>query len=137
MLAVVYGTLKKGYSNNGFLRNATFVQGGIVRGHKLYYAGFPVAAPSEGDCIKVEVWDIGDPSTDTTAAATLKGMDRLEGYHEDSERGSMYLRRGVTIFADDGTRLEGQMYVGNARTWRDFKGMREMGKDETGIYQWP
>lgn len=137
MLAVVYGTLKKGYSNNGFLRNATFVQGGIVRGFKLYYSGFPVAAPSEGDCIKVEVWDIGDPTESETAKATLRGMDSLEGYHEDAPERSMYIRQGVTIFADDGTRLEGNMYVGNARTWRDFKGMREMGKDETGIYQWP
>ena len=137
MLAVVYGTLKKGYSNNGFLRNATFVQGGVVRGFKLYYAGFPVAAPSEGDCIKVEVWDIGNPENDKTATETLQRLDWLEGYREDAPDGSMYLRKPVTVFTDDGGRVEGQMYVGNSRSWRDFKAMREMGKDETGIYQWP
>lgn len=132
MLVATYGTLKRGHNNwNYHLKGrSTFISEGVVRGFKLYYAGFPVAAPSNGDCIKVEVFDIGDQKD------VLQGLDRLEGYREDHLEGSMYHRIEVDVHTDKGTITTG-MYVGNPESWRDFKGMREMGKDDNGIYQWP
>lgn len=136
MLAIVYGTLKRGYGNNRILRNSTFVSEGIVRGFKLFNSGFPVAAPSENDCIRVEVFDIGNPEEDKSASATLYNLDSLEGYREDNLEGSMYHRKEVTVLMDDGMSTSGNMFIGNPSFWRDFKTMREEPKDDSGIYYW-
>lgn len=135
MLVAVYGTLKRGYSNNRILRNSTFVAEGVVRGFKLFDSSFPVAAPSDNDCIRVEVFDIGEPGT-PACDNTLYNLDALEGYRESMPESSMYHRKEVQVICDNGVTTTGNMYVGNPLFWRDFKGMREEPKDDSGMYYW-
>lgn len=132
MLVAVYGTLKQGYGNNRILQggNASLLSEGIVRGFKLYDSGFPVAAHSENDSIKVEVWDVFDDSM-----RTLDRLDSLEGHRGNDNPSSMYFREVVTVHTDNGT-LETQMYTGNPTFWRGFQGMRVEKQDETGTYYW-
>ncbi len=134
MLVAVYGTLKQGYGNNRILQggNASLLSEGIVRGFKLYDSGFPVAAHSEGDCIRVEVWDIGD---DEESIVTLNRLDGLEGHRGNDNPTSMYFRETVEVHTDNGT-LEAQMYMGNPTFWRGFQGMRVEKQDDAGTYYW-
>jgi len=131
MYVIVYGTLKNGKSNNHVLEGATFIGDCLVRNHKLYYSGFPVACPSSGDTLMGEVWEI-----DTTKD-TLHRLDRLEGHRGNNvNSGSMYFRHTVTAYLENGN-IEGDMYVGNPEAWRDFKGMKECPIDENvGAYRW-
>jgi len=75
MLIFVYGTLKRGHSNHGYLRGQTFVDLAMTqpryRLHDL--GGYPgmVLDTSHGTSIHGEVWDIDD--------ACLKQLDELEG----------------------------------------------------------
>lgn len=131
MLVAVYGTLKAGYGNNRILQgNAHKIADGIVRGFKLYDSGFPVAAHSENDSTKVEVWDVWD-----NAIATLDRLDSLEGHRGNDNPSSMYFREKVVVHTDSGT-MEANMYTGNPTFWRGFQGMRTERQDEAGIYYW-
>lgn len=124
MYVVVYGTLKRGYGNNHFLSNATFVSPAVVRNHRLWYAGFPVAQPSEGDTIIGELWEVEDDDEDT-----IRGMDRLEGVP------SMYTRETVIAHSDIGS-VESFMYVGGEDYWSNFQGMRLCPINDEGHYIW-
>lgn len=135
MYVVCYGTLKRGYGNNRFLRDATFVQECTVDDHKLYTGGFPVAAPSVGEKIKGELWDIGNPSTDAFASKCVQGMDMLEGYYYDNLPRSMYHRLEVHAVGDNGTVYAAQMYIGNPRVWRDFEN-KQLCPIVDGAYRW-
>lgn len=136
MLVATYGTLKTGYSNNRCLNGSPSIGMGIVRNFKLFNSGFPVASPSSGDSINVEVFDIGDPTTSIAAGSTLIRLDNLEGYHPDYPNQSMYHRHEVTVHTQEGD-VTASMYVGNPKYWHDFTGHKEMGKDDNGVYQWP
>ena len=120
MKVFVYGTLKKGYGNNGRLRNATFVEEAIIPGIKLYYSwdrgGFPVAQKEETSRVKGEIWDISGKYQEET----LRGLDALEG------NGYMYNREEI----QDGL----WTYIGHPRNWR-FNEMTECPVVE-GNYQW-
>jgi gamma-glutamylcyclotransferase (GGCT)/AIG2-like uncharacterized protein YtfP len=132
MYIIVYGTLKKGENNNRILETgkARLVGPCEVRGYKLYWSGFPVAAPSAEDVITGEVWDIsGDHS-----AMTLNRLDSLEGVDHSERDDGMYQRREVTAYTDNGT-IPCQMYVGNPRFWRNFNSMREC-PSEDRKYTW-
>lgn len=136
MYVTVYGTLKTGQGNNRLLSNSKFVTNCTVRGFKLYNCGFPVSAVSELDSIRGEVWDIGGIDS-ATWSETLHNLDGLEGYYE-SERmrdRSMYWRQTVQAFGDDGNTYETEMYVGNPKFWRDYKGMVECPVKDL-VYEW-
>lgn len=142
MFAVVYGTLKKGESNNRLLSGSSLVTTCVVRGFKLYNSGFPVAQKNPLTCITGEVWNIGDPSSQIEEEAkkakwTLRNLDSLEGYYEDALERSMYHRVPVTAYGDDGLTYEAQMYVGNEDYWRGFRGLNECSYDESSnAYTW-
>lgn len=137
MLIATYGTLKRGYGNNRILQapNCKFVSDGVVRGYKLFNSGFPVSSESGTDCIRVEVFEIGDPDTEGDALVTLNRLDGLEGFRGNENPSSMYFRHQVSVVTDNGT-VESQMYVGNPSFWRGFKGMTEERQDDEGIYYW-
>ena len=116
MKVIVYGTLKRGYGNNRLLQSSKFVEETEVEGFKLYYAGFPVAAPAEGEKITAEVWDIGEDQQ------VLSNLDRLES------EGTMYHRVQV--------REDTYMYVGDNEYWFGFRHNDECPKDEQGRYVW-
>jgi len=109
MKCFVYGTLKQGYNNNHILSSSVLVKEAIVDGYKLYYSGFPVAAPCDESMVKGEIWDIGDDEQ------VLERLDRLEGVPW------LYTREKVTTKCGE----EVSMYVGNPASWTNFKGMRE------------
>jgi gamma-glutamylaminecyclotransferase len=75
MLIFVYGTLKREYSNHGYMRGQTFIDLAMTqpryRLHDL--GGFPgmVLDESHGTCIHGEVWEID--------AECLHHLDELEG----------------------------------------------------------
>lgn len=114
MKVVVYGTLKKGYGNHHFLRDAEYLGDVVVPGYKLFYSysdkGFPVARECEDSSLKGEIYEIPQDKLGMVSA-----MDRLEG------EGSMYHRTQVL----DGT---AEMYVGDEKFWDEFHGMVECPK---------
>lgn len=113
MKLFVYGTLKRGYGNNIFLRNAKYEGNLIVKGYKLYNAGFPVAKPCADSSISGEVYTI-DPDIH------LPPIDRLEG------NGRMYHRTEVP----EGVSL----YVGG-EMWNE-RNLDECPKDQNNVYSW-
>jgi len=137
MKCFVYGTLKQGHGNGERILkgNSQFITKGIVREFRLMDSGFPVAIHNAGTCITGELFDIGDPETDTNSKATLSRLDSLEGYNPNHHSG-MYLREGVTVYGDDGETYEASMYVGGPG-WRP-ETMKEMPYDpSTNTYSWP
>lgn len=133
MFVFVYGTLKNGYGNNRLLRESTFVREAIVDGFEAYQVGFPVAMPKEGYALRGEIWDIGDPETDSVARFTLGSLDGLESYDKDNEEYSMYLRRPQVTRCGASV----QMYVGNPKDWSGYlKEDRMCHLDEEKVYTW-
>jgi len=90
-LVFVYGTLKTGHSNNGFLNGAKFIGPAIVDGAKLtnvgYYPGLLKADDSHS--VLGEVWQVDSYG--------LMALDFLEGYP------TLYTREefDVEIYNDD------------------------------------
>lgn len=73
----VYGSLKRGFHNHHYLKDATFICGGIVQNRGWMYdlGGFPAAKIARrvmgGHYIVGELYDV--------SADTLASLDRLEG----------------------------------------------------------
>ncbi len=133
-LVFVYGTLKSGYGNSVILQHgdAKLLGNYVVKGYKLYNAGFPVAMVSENDSVYGELWDIGNDKE----KSTLFNLDRLEG------EGSMYHRTKVQAenqqpLPHGGSvvdKLPAEMYVGG-KNWR-FTEDRLCPKNKDGHYEW-
>jgi gamma-glutamylcyclotransferase (GGCT)/AIG2-like uncharacterized protein YtfP len=82
---VVYGTLKQGLPNHGYLRDAIFLGEDILSQITLYDLGyFPGAKLEVSMGIQVEVFDIN--------SETLQRLDWLEGYYPDQPERSFYQR---------------------------------------------
>ncbi len=83
----VYGTLKKGFHNHHFLKNAKFIDTGIIQGNLLHLGGFPglIVSKSDKDYVQGELYEI--------AEETLPALDRLEGHPDFFRRleGIVYL----------------------------------------------
>lgn len=75
MLIFVYGTLKRGHANHGYLSGQTFIDLATTEPrYRLYdLGGYPgmVLHANHGTSIHGEVWEIDD--------ACLKQLDELEG----------------------------------------------------------
>lgn len=118
----VYGTLKSGMWNNGYIRNQKFLKTVVMHNVKLYrnYPDFPVAQWHEGSNSIVELWEVDDEC--------LRRLDRLEGVPH------MYQRKVVDVsrlYVDESV----HMYFGNPECW-PFDRLKECGKDEHGAYNW-
>ncbi len=76
MRLVVYGTLKKGYGNSGYLRNAQLIDDNFKVNDFLLrdYGWFPVVNPKVGAHFYGELYEVDD--------TTLTGCDYLEGHPE-------------------------------------------------------
>lgn len=70
---LVYGTLKRGYTNHHWLAGAPFLGEGVMAGLALHDLGpFPMAVPSpNNDRLHGELYRVD--------RLTLAGLDRLEG----------------------------------------------------------
>jgi gamma-glutamylaminecyclotransferase len=102
-LVFVYGTLKRGLSNHGFLAGQSLAgEAQTQPGFELYALdGFPgmVAAADGAGVVTGEVWSVDD--------ACLAQLDELEGTAE-----GLYCREAVPLgppFA--GTRVEAYLYL--------------------------
>ena len=72
----VYGTLKKGYALNSFLKNSVFLGKGVIVGFELFSNGsYPMIVHSKlPNKVTGEVYEIEDE--------TLKTLDMIEGAYE-------------------------------------------------------
>ena len=102
-LVAVYGTLKSGRGNHGFLNGSKFVGKGLTQ-DKFYmesaHSGVPMVfrEPALGP-VAVEIYEVGD--------ADLKGpLDSLES------NGFVYNREVTTVVLDDGTMVDSWLYFG-------------------------
>lgn len=69
----VYGTLKKGFGNHGFLKNSKYLGTDMVDDHTLVRGiGFPYMVEMKGGDVAGEVYEVNK--------ATMEKLDMLEGY---------------------------------------------------------
>ena len=82
-IVAVYGSLRKGFGNHGFLKNQSFKGTDIVPNYKMYSLGaFPGIVPDDGGSIFAEIYEVDEE--------TFKALDRLEGHP------NFYCRRQVS-----------------------------------------
>ena len=95
----VYGTLRQGFGNNGYLRNSEFVgQGKTTEKYAMYASGIPFVTKKNAHTnIVVEVFEVNDENT-------LRHVDSLEG-HPD-----WYKREPIEVTLEDGTKTIAELY---------------------------
>jgi gamma-glutamylcyclotransferase (GGCT)/AIG2-like uncharacterized protein YtfP len=87
MKVAVYGTLRKGFSNNRLLNDSDYLGTDILTGFEMYSLGaFPAIKSGNGE-IEVEVYEINPH--------TLNALDMLEGYLDKYSPFNMYNRESV------------------------------------------
>jgi gamma-glutamylaminecyclotransferase len=112
MLIFVYGTLKHGGSNHGYMRDQRFIGEALTAPHFRLYdlGGYPgmVADENQGLNIQGEVWEVD--------AEALKRLDELE----DIEGGE-YAREVIPMLAPyDDTAIEGYRFLLPVTGYRDI-----------------
>jgi len=86
---MVYGTLMRGQVNHArFCADALTIEPAVTTG-RLYHLpmGYPAMVEADDDQV------FGEAMTFPDLAATLREIDRLEGYRPDDPEHSLYLRR--------------------------------------------
>ena len=132
MRVLVYGTLKRNYSNNRFLQNAVFIGDDRVEGFMMKNAGFPAAMPAPGSVITGEIWDIGNPTVDPVARRTLAGCDMLEGYDPNDKHNTFYVRQEVQTVGGENV----YMYVGQPQSFDDLPDWPHQEENGVKVYTW-
>lgn len=130
-LVAVYGSLLTGLHNHSVMKDAQ----GVLVGEDTTYpdyqmvslGGFPGlfdVGQGKGIGIKIEVYEVPESG--------LKGpLDWLEGYSEDDERGSMYIRKKINTSYG-----ESWIYLYNSRSEIDaFKDRVVTSGDWKSYYQ--
>ncbi|TDU64608.1 gamma-glutamylcyclotransferase (GGCT)/AIG2-like uncharacterized protein YtfP [Prosthecobacter fusiformis] len=112
MLIFVYGTLKRGGSNHGYMRGQQFIaEADTLPKYRLYdLGGYPgmVAAESDGLSISGEIWEV---NTD--------GLGRLDAL-EDIEGGEYARERIPMLPPHDELQVEGYRYLFPVTGCRDL-----------------
>lgn len=108
----VYGTLKRGHSNHGYMVGQRFIcEAATQPVYRLFdLGGYPgmVDAASAGLSIKGEIWEIDD--------ACLRDLDRLEDV-----KGGEYARVFVKLAAPhESDAVEGYVYLRSIARCRDI-----------------
>jgi gamma-glutamylcyclotransferase (GGCT)/AIG2-like uncharacterized protein YtfP len=117
VLVFVYGTLKKGYGNNFYLNNSTFLGTGTVKG-ELYKSGHLPYLVEGKDDIKGEAYIV--PIEDY---AYIRSLELGAGYYED-----------VTEVNIGGKVLEGITFKYNKKTIYDYKNKTRIKEYTYNIY---
>jgi pyruvate carboxylase len=109
-LLFVYGTLMKGHRDDWQQRvGARLVGRGRITG-KLYRLGkFPGAVTSAGNGshIQGEVYHLSD------ASRALRILDEYEEFEPNSPKGSLFIRKRMSVEMEDGSSAEAWVYVYN------------------------
>jgi len=137
MKIFVYGTLKHGYGNNRLLTGCNLLGPGIIRNHRLYNVGFPIAVKCNKSSAIGEIWEIPED----LLSSTLSSLDRLEGYREFNPSSSMYTRETseVALCAsledyEVSDKYRCNYYLANPRYFvRDHKECQQI---EENLYEW-
>ncbi len=103
----VYGTLRKGYSNNPVLGDSKLISSGLTKEkYKLTASGIPFVTKNEEiSNVRVEVYNVSE--------SQLPRVDRLEGYDPENHDGSWYKRTTIPVILDNGEEIEAQIYFGD------------------------
>ena len=97
--AFVYGTLMKNQRNHGYLKEARYMDDGVLEGYDMYDLGrYPGIIPSKGEVLG-EVYQV--------TSEIEKQLDYLE------EEGDLYLKKLETVRLNNGQTLEALVYVYN------------------------
>src|SRR5690606_10963772 len=98
MKIAVYGTLRRGYSNNGLTSGSELIGKGItVDSHSMYASGIPYVMEKGGDSrITVEVYEVPENQ--------VPRIDSLEG-HPD-----WYQRRETPVELENGEVIDAWLY---------------------------
>lgn len=102
----VYGTLKKGYGNHGYIGGSKLItQSAVIDGYDMYsLGGFPGVVKGKGT-VYGELYEIDDE--------TLGHCDLLEGYRAKQPDNSMYIRTDVTCTIGDDLNDSAFIYLWN------------------------
>lgn len=129
MKCAVYGTLKRGYHNNGLLENATFLKEDVIDGYLLWDCGFPYAIAADGCAFTCELFEVSLHDVE-------KGLDWLEGYRGQGYEGNHYDRIIVTTRSGE----EVSVYVRNPRRGAPMYDVNHsphvVEADGTKLYTW-
>lgn len=110
----VYGTLLPGHYNHDRLLHGHFEDStpAVLSDYDLHFAygdgGFPAIRKGTGRVKGVLFY-----LTPAEYEARMLRLDRLEGYDEEDEAVSMYLRRKATVLCQDGTHRQAWVYIWN------------------------
>ena len=95
----VYGTLMKNQRNHGYLKDAAYIDDGVLEGYDMYDLGrYPGIIPGEGKVVG-EVYQV--------TSEIEKQLDYLE------EEGVLYLKKPETVRLNNGQTVESLVYVYN------------------------
>lgn len=130
----VYGTLKKGFWNNGLLRNSTLVGSGVTVSDSftMYDGGFPYVVPDGLNRVSGEVYVVEDD--------VLANLDRLEGVPHH------YIRKEVDVLLSEEEEdvipgleniMECNVYVANPKVSQRLGDTRaRVSPDRNNICSW-
>jgi gamma-glutamylcyclotransferase (GGCT)/AIG2-like uncharacterized protein YtfP len=108
-----YGTLMAGYSRHPLLGEDAVPEGPArIRGSLLDFGAYPGLVLDGAGWVAGELYRVPD------AAARLPRIDRAEWYDPADERGSLYVRRRVTVEQAGGASREAWAYVYNGPAGR-------------------
>jgi len=104
MKFAVYGTLRRGYSNNRVLKDASFIGEGLTQEeYRLTANGIPfVSRKNPVSRVKVEVFETEDPSI-------IDDVDSLEGHPR------FYKREEIPVVMTDGEVVTAELYFCEGR----------------------
>jgi gamma-glutamylcyclotransferase (GGCT)/AIG2-like uncharacterized protein YtfP len=110
-LVFFYGTLMTGFERRrrlGMDDRLAFRGRGWIQAALFDLGLYPAAVPASDGKVRGEVFDVTDP------AAVLAALDEIEGYDVSAPDASLYIRRQVPVYLDDGQQAEAWAYFYNA-----------------------
>jgi gamma-glutamylcyclotransferase (GGCT)/AIG2-like uncharacterized protein YtfP len=90
-------------------KEARYVGSGRVRG-KLYNLGeYPGAVEDDVGFVYGDVYEISNMDE------VLPRLDEYEGFNRDKREESLFIRKVIEVFMDDGSTLKASVYIYNGR----------------------
>lgn len=104
---IVYGTLKKGFSNHRLLQTSKFLGKALTKNkYKMTRSGIPFVNEDIPETqITGEVYEV-DPEN-------MPSLDRLEGYRGNREN-SFYYRKAIPVILENKEEIEAEIYFSDS-----------------------